>query len=169
MKQKTTEREEKRCLTSIVSTCMHIQVHTPSSVSKEKKSNSTANQTHLCAKWGVLAAARSSSNVTTLQVSAGLNKTHESIQDVHSSSHPSHPIKVKQQKLGMKLIFLPHSLFSPQASQSELASHTNVFIIQMATLSVAVTCHALFSTVPSSLKQTNRANSKQSKWQTLIA
>lgn len=159
MKQKTTERKGDAWLPSFPLACMYK--YTLPAVC-QKKSNSPANQTHLCAKWGVLAAARSSGSVTTLQVSVGFNKTHESIQDVHSSSHPSHPIKVKQQqRLGMRLIFLPHSLFSPQASQSELTSHPDVFIIQMAMLSAAVTCHALFSTAPSSRKQTNRA---QSRW-----
>lgn len=106
-----------------------------------------------------MTAARSSGSAASLQVSQCFNKAHESIQDVHCSSHPSHPIKVKQQKLRMRLVwgvfFRLSSLFSPQASQSELVSHPDVFIIQMATLSVAVMCHALFSTILSACKQTN--------------
>lgn len=103
-----------------------------------------------------MTAARSSGSAASLQVSQCFNKAHESIQDVHCSSHPSHPIKVKQ--LRMRLVgffFRLSSLFSPQASQSELVSHPDVFIIQMATLSVAVMCHALFSTILSACKQTN--------------
>ncbi len=92
--------------------------------------------------------AQSLSCTTTFQISEGFNKTHESIQDVHSPSLLSHLIKVKQQKLRMRLIFQPFSFFFPQASQSKLASHPHVFIIQMATLSIAVMCHALFSTMP---------------------
>lgn len=146
-------------LIPIISTFTHVQTHTHfHELSKEKKSNSTANQKHLRALWGEVTAARSSGSAGSLQVSQCFNKAHESIQDVHCSSHPSHPIKVKQQKLRMRLMFFffrLSSLFSPQASQSELVSQPNVFIIQMATLSVVVMCHALFSTILSACKQTN--------------
>lgn len=65
--------------------------------------------------------------------------------------------QVKQQKLRDVFSCLFLSLSPSQASQREFASRPNVFIIQTATLSVAATGHALFSTALSSCKQTNRA------------
>lgn len=156
----TQERSQRKrkgyawCPSSLLA-CMY-KCTLPAGCQRRKKSNSPANQTHLCAEWGVLTEHDPQAALPPFRLQS-FNNTHESIQDVHSPSHLSQLIKVKQQKLGMRFIFLPFSLFSPQASQSDLASRLDVFIIQIAMLSVAVTCHALFSMMLSSCKQTNRA------------
>lgn len=107
---------------------VQVQVHTPSSGKKKKKVQfQPSNQKHLCTKWGLLTGAHCSGTITPLQLSGGFNKTHESTRDVHSSSNPSHPIKVQpQQETGLELILPPYSLASPQVNHNALASPPDV-------------------------------------------
>lgn len=121
---------------SIISTRMHVQVQTSSWMSEKKNANSPANQTHWCAKWGVLMEHNPQVASPPLRLQRALTRRMKV-----SKTSLIHRIQeqVKRQKLRVRLIFLPFSLFPSQASQRELASQPNVFIIQMATLSVAAT------------------------------